>query len=184
MILLMYLKEIGRVPLLTAEEEVEAGKAYGNGRKSQAAAYRVELAACCIYCQKICRPRNAFLDLIQEGNMGLIKAVEKFDYRKGYKLQHLCDLVDKTGYYPGHSRSGQDNQDSCHMVETINRLVRTSRQLLQELGREPTAREIAEEMGMTPEKVRKFRRLPRSLCLWKRLLARKKTATLVTLLRM
>jgi len=96
-----------------------------------------------------------FLDLIQEGNIGLMKAVDKFEYRRGYKFFHLCDLVDSASDYSRNCRSGSNIRIPVHMIETINKLIRTSRLLVQQLGREPTPEEIAVKMELPVDKVRK-----------------------------
>ena len=136
----MYLKEIGKVPLLSAEEEIELAKRMENG--DEAAKKRLaeaNLRLVVSIAKRYVGRGMLFLDLIQEGNLGLIKAVEKFDYRKGYKFSTYA-----TWWIP------------VHMVETINKLIRVSRQLLQELGREPTPEEIAKEMEMSVERVREI----------------------------
>ena len=97
-----------------------------------------------------------FLDLIQEGNLGLIKAVEEVRLQEGLQILYICHMVDSPGYHKSHSRSGQNNPYPVHMVETINKLIRVSRQLLQELGREPSPEEIAKEMSMPVERVREI----------------------------
>ena len=127
----MYLKEIGKVPLLSAEEEIELAKRYvGRGM--------------------------LFLDLIQEGNLGLIKAVEKFDYRKGYKFSTYATWWIRQAITRAIADQARTIRIPVHMVETINKLIRVSRQLLQELGREPTPEEIAKEMDMSVERVREI----------------------------
>ena len=138
----MYLKEIGKVPLLSAEEEIELAKRMENG--DQAAKKRLaeaNLRLVVSIAKRYVGRGMLFLDLIQEGNLGLIKAVEKFDYTKGYKFSTYATWSIRI---------------PVHMVETINKLIRVSRQLLQELGREPTPEEIAEEMNMPVERVREI----------------------------
>ena len=103
-----------------------------------------------------------FLDLIQEGNLGLIKAVREIRLQKRIQIQYVCNLVDPSGDHPCHCRSARTIRIPVHMVETINKLIRVSRQLLQELGREPTPEEIAEEMNMPVERVREILRFLRS----------------------
>ncbi len=138
----MYLKEIGKVPLLNAEEEIELAKKMEMGdqdAKKRLAEANLRLVVS--IAKRYVGRGMLFLDLIQEGNLGLIKAVEKFDYRKGYKFSTYAT---RTIRIP------------VHMVETINKLIRVSRQLLQELGREPTPEEIAEQMNMPVERVREI----------------------------
>lgn len=156
----MYLKEIGRVPLLTAEEEVELAKRMEMGDK-QAKSRLIEanLRLVVSIAKRYVGRGMQFLDLIQEGNMGLIKAVEKFDYRKGYKLSTYATWWIRQAITRSIADQARTIRIPVHMVETINKLVRTSRQLLQELGREPTAEEIAGEMGLTPERVREIQKI-------------------------
>lgn len=156
----MYLKEIGRVPLLTAEEEVELAKRMEMGEKeAKQRLIESNLRLVVSIAKRYVGRGMLFLDLIQEGNMGLIKAVEKFDYRKGYKLSTYATWWIRQAITRAIADQARTIRIPVHMVETINKLVRTSRQLLQELGREPTAEEIAEEMGMTPEKVREIQKI-------------------------
>jgi len=156
----MYLKEIGRVPLLTAEEEIELAKRMEMGDKeAKQRLIESNLRLVVSIAKRYVGRGMLFLDLIQEGNMGLIKAVEKFDYRKGYKLSTYATWWIRQAITRAIADQARTIRIPVHMVETINKLVRTSRQLLQELGREPTAEEIAEEMGLTPERVREIQKI-------------------------
>ncbi|MGI6619877.1 MAG: RNA polymerase sigma factor RpoD [Bacillota bacterium] len=156
----MYLKEIGRVPLLTAEEEVELAKRMEMGDKeAKQRLIESNLRLVVSIAKRYVGRGMLFLDLIQEGNMGLIKAVEKFDYRKGYKLSTYATWWIRQAITRSIADQARTIRIPVHMVETINKLVRTQRQLLQELGREPTAEEIAEEMGLTPERVREIQKI-------------------------
>lgn len=151
----MYLKEIGRVPLLSAEEEIDLAIKIEQGdedakRRLAEANLRLVVSIAKRYVGR----GMLFLDLIQEGNMGLIKAVEKFDYRKGFKFSTYATWWIRQAITRAIADQARTIRIPVHMVETINKLIRVSRQLLQELGREPTPEEIAEEMGLTPEKVR------------------------------
>ena len=153
----MYLKEIGRVSLLTAADEVylakqiEAGSYDAKQRLTEANLRLVVSIA-----KKYIGRGMSFLDLIQEGNMGLIRAVEKFDYHKGYKFSTYATWWIRQAITRAIADQARTIRIPVHMVETINKLVRVSRRLLQELGREPADEEIAEEMGITPEKVREI----------------------------
>ena len=156
----MYLKEIGRVPLLTAEEEVVLAKRMEMGDKeAKQRLIESNLRLVVSIAKRYVGRGMLFLDLIQEGNMGLIKAVEKFDYRKGYKLSTYATWWIRQAITRSIADQARTIRIPVHMVETINKLVRTSRQLLQELGREPTAEEIAGEMGLTPERVREIQKI-------------------------
>ncbi len=156
----MYLKEIGRVALLTAQEEVELAKRMEMGDKeAKQRLIEANLRLVVSIAKRYVGRGMLFLDLIQEGNMGLIKAVEKFDYRKGYKLSTYATWWIRQAITRSIADQARTIRIPVHMVETINKLVRTSRQLLQELGREPTAEEIAEEMGLTPERVREIQKI-------------------------
>ncbi|SKC79471.1 RNA polymerase sigma factor RpoD [Maledivibacter halophilus] len=151
----MYLKEIGKVPLLTAEEEIDLAKRMENGdefakRKLCEANLRLVVSIAKRYVGR----GMLFLDLIQEGNLGLIKAVEKFDWRKGYKFSTYATWWIRQAITRAIADQARTIRIPVHMVETINKLIRVSRQLLQELGREPAPEEIAKEMDMTVEKVR------------------------------
>ena len=151
----MYLKEIGKVPLLSADEEIELAKLMEAGddeaRKRLAEA---NLRLVVSIAKRYVGRGMLFLDLIQEGNLGLIKAVEKFDYRKGYKFSTYATWWIRQAITRAIADQARTIRIPVHMVETINKLIRVSRQLLQELGREPTAEEIAEHMNMPVERVR------------------------------
>ncbi|RBP45514.1 RNA polymerase sigma factor RpoD [Garciella nitratireducens] len=156
----MYLKEIGKVPLLTAEEEIELAKRMEKGdeeasRKLAEANLRLVVSIAKRYVGR----GMLFLDLIQEGNLGLMKAVEKFDYRKGYKFSTYATWWIRQAITRAIADQARTIRIPVHMVETINKLIRVSRQLLQELGREPTPEEIAKEMGISEEKVREIQKI-------------------------
>ena len=156
----MYLKEIGKVPLLTAEEEVELAKRIEKGeieakRKLAEANLRLVVSIAKRYVGR----GMLFLDLIQEGNLGLIKAVEKFDYRKGYKFSTYATWWIRQAITRAIADQARTIRIPVHMVETINKLIRVSRQLLQELGRDPLPEEIAEEMQLPVEKVREIMKI-------------------------
>ena len=153
----MYLKEIGKVPLLSAEEEIELAKRMENGdedAKKRLAEANLRLVVS--IAKRYVGRGMLFLDLIQEGNLGLIKAVEKFDYRKGYKFSTYATWWIRQAITRAIADQARTIRIPVHMVETINKLIRVSRQLLQELGREPTPEEIAEEMNMPVERVREI----------------------------
>ena len=153
----MYLKEIGRVALLKAEQEVHYAKLIEQGddeAKNQLTEANLRLVVS--IAKKYIGRGMSFLDLIQEGNMGLIRAVEKFDYHKGYKFSTYATWWIRQAITRAIADQARTIRIPVHMVETINKLVRVSRRLLQELGREPMDEEIAEEMGITPEKVREI----------------------------
>lgn len=153
----MYLKEIGKVPLLTAEEEVELSKRMEKG--DEAAKQKLceaNLRLVVSIAKKYVGRGMLFLDLIQEGNLGLIKAVDKFDWTKGYKFSTYATWWIRQAITRSIADQARTIRIPVHMVETINKLIRVSRQLLQEKGREPTPEEIGEEMGITPEKVREI----------------------------
>ncbi len=153
----MYLKEIGRVPLLTAEEEVELARRMEMGDKNaKGRLIEANLRLVVSIAKRYVGRGMQFLDLIQEGNMGLIKAVEKFDYRKGYKLSTYATWWIRQAITRAIADQARTIRIPVHMVETINKLIRTSRHLIQELGREPTPEEVADEMGITPDKVREI----------------------------
>ena len=153
----MYLKEIGKVPLLSAEEEIELAKRMENG--DEAAKKRLaeaNLRLVVSIAKRYVGRGMLFLDLIQEGNLGLIKAVEKFDYRKGYKFSTYATWWIRQAITRAIANQARTIRIPVHMVETINKLIRVSRQLLQELGREPTPEEIADKMDMSVERVREI----------------------------
>lgn len=151
----MYLKEIGKIPLLKAEEEVELAKRMEEGdevAKSRLAEANLRLVVS--IAKRYVGRGMLFLDLIQEGNLGLMKAVEKFDYKKGYKFSTYATWWIRQAITRAIADQARTIRIPVHMVETINKLMRVSRQLVQELGRDPTPEEIAKEMNMDVEKVR------------------------------
>jgi len=156
----MYLKEIGRVPLLTAEEEVELARRMEAGDAS--ARHRLEeanLRLVVSIAKRYVGRGMLFLDLIQEGNLGLLKAVEKFDYSKGYKFSTYATWWIRQAITRALADQARTIRIPVHMVETINKLVRVSRSLLQELGRDATAEEIAKEMGLSVVRVREIMKI-------------------------
>jgi RNA polymerase primary sigma factor len=183
----MYLKEIGRVPLLTAEEEVDLAKAVEaglfaaqklatsprlpdrlrreleavelDGRNAKKRLVESNLRLVVSIAKRYVGRGMQFLDLIQEGNLGLIRAVEKFDYTKGYKFSTYATWWIRQAITRAIADQARTIRIPVHMVETINKLVRLQRQLLQQLGREPTPEEIGQEMDMTPERVLEILRL-------------------------
>ncbi|MCF8563348.1 RNA polymerase sigma factor RpoD [Alicyclobacillus tolerans] len=156
----MYLKEIGRVPLLSAQEEIELAKRIEDGdEEAKRRLAEANLRLVVSIAKRYVGRGMLFLDLIQEGNLGLIKAVEKFDYRKGYKFSTYATWWIRQAITRAIADQARTIRIPVHMVETINKLIRISRQLLQELGREPTAEEIATEMDMSPEKVREIQKI-------------------------
>jgi RNA polymerase primary sigma factor len=156
----MYLKEIGRVPLLSAAEEIELAKRIEQGdEEAKQRLTEANLRLVVSIAKRYVGRGMLFLDLIQEGNLGLIKAVEKFDYRKGYKFSTYATWWIRQAITRAIADQARTIRIPVHMVETINKLIRVSRQLLQELGREPTAEEIAAEMDMSPEKVREIQKI-------------------------
>ncbi len=153
----MYLKEIGKVPLLSAEREIELAKRMEEGdeeAKKELAEANLRLVVS--IAKRYVGRGMLFLDLIQEGNLGLIKAVEKFDYHKGYKFSTYATWWIRQAITRAIADQARTIRIPVHMVETINKLIRVSRQLLQELGREPTAEEIAKEMDMPVDRVREI----------------------------
>jgi len=153
----MYLKEIGKVPLLTAEEEIEIAKQLEAGDESaKQKLAEANLRLVVSIAKRYVGRGMLFLDLIQEGNLGLIKAVEKFDYRKGFKFSTYATWWIRQAITRAIADQARTIRIPVHMVETINKLIRVSRQLLQEYGREPTPEEIAKEMGISEAKVREI----------------------------
>ena len=153
----MYLKEIGKVPLLSAEREIELAQRMEEGdeeAKKELAEANLRLVVS--IAKRYVGRGMLFLDLIQEGNLGLIKAVEKFDYHKGYKFSTYATWWIRQAITRAIADQARTIRIPVHMVETINKLIRVSRQLLQELGREPLPEEIAKEMDMTVERVREI----------------------------
>ncbi len=156
----MYLREIGKIPLLTPEEEVELAKRIEAGdleakKKLMAANLRLVVSIA----KKYIGRGMLFLDLIQEGNLGLSRAAEKFDYRKGFKFSTYATWWIRQAITRAIADQARTIRIPVHMVETINKLIRVSRQLVQKLGREPTAEEIAEEMGIDAERVAEIQRI-------------------------
>lgn len=153
----MYLKEIGRVPLLTPEEEIElAERIEKNDEAAKRRLIEANLRLVVSIAKRYIGRGLSFLDLIQEGNLGLIKAVEKFDYRKGFKFSTYATWWIRQAITRAIADQARTIRVPVHMVETINKLGRVNRQLVQELGREPTIEELAEGMGMTPDKIREI----------------------------
>ena len=157
----MYLKEIGKVPLLTADEEIEIAKQLESGTDEEKEEAKRKLAEANLRLVVSIAKRYVgrgmlFLDLIQEGNLGLIKAVEKFDYTKGFKFSTYATWWIRQAITRAIADQARTIRIPVHMVETINKLIRVSRQLLQESGREPTPEEIAKEMGISEAKVREI----------------------------
>ncbi|AFQ58471.1 RNA polymerase major sigma-43 factor (sigma-A) [Bacillus subtilis QB928] len=153
----MYLKEIGRVNLLSAKEEIAYAQKIEEGdEESKRRLAEANLRLVVSIAKRYVGRGMLFLDLIQEGNMGLMKAVEKFDYRKGYKFSTYATWWIRQAITRAIADQARTIRIPVHMVETINKLIRVQRQLLQDLGREPTPEEIAEDMDLTPEKVREI----------------------------
>ena len=156
----MYLKEIGRVPLLTAEDEVALAKRMQAGdEEAQKRLAEANLRLVVSIAKRYVGRGMLFLDLIQEGNLGLIKAVEKFDYTKGYKFSTYATWWIRQAITRAIADQARTIRIPVHMVETINKLIRVSRQLLQQLGREPIPEEIAKEMDITVERVREIMKI-------------------------
>ena len=156
----MYLKEIGRVPLLTADEEIELARRMEAGDES--ARHRLEeanLRLVVSIAKRYVGRGMLFLDLIQEGNLGLLKAVEKFDYSKGYKFSTYATWWIRQAITRAIADQARTIRIPVHMVETINKYIRISRQLLQGLGRDPTAEEVAKEMGLSTLRVREIMKI-------------------------
>ncbi|MNO36249.1 RNA polymerase sigma factor SigA [compost metagenome] len=156
----MYLKEIGRVPLLSADEEIQLAQRIENGdEEAKRRLAEANLRLVVSIARRYVGRGMVFLDLIQEGNMGLIKAVEKFDYSKGFKFSTYATWWIRQAITRAIADQARTIRIPVHMVETINKLIRVSRQLLQEIGREPTPEEIAKEMDLTPDKVREIMKI-------------------------
>ena len=156
----MYFKEIGKVPLLTAEEERELAIRIEQGdEEAKKKLCESNLRLVVSIARRYLNRGLSFLDLIQEGNLGLIKAVEKFDYTKGYKFSTYATWWIRQAITRSIADQARTIRIPVHMVETINKLIRVSRQLLQEYGREPTSEEIAREMGISVEKVREIKKI-------------------------
>ena len=156
----MYLKEIGRVDLLSAEEEIELAKRIEQGdEEAKRRLAEANLRLVVSIAKRYVGRGMLFLDLIQEGNMGLIKAVEKFDYRKGYKFSTYATWWIRQAITRAIADQARTIRIPVHMVETINKLIRVQRQMLQDLGREPTPEEIGKEMGLPAEKVREIQKI-------------------------
>ena len=156
----MYLKEIGKVPLLTADEEIELAKRMEKGdEEAKKRLCEANLRLVVSIAKRYVGRGMLFLDLIQEGNLGLIKAVDKFDYTKGYKFSTYATWWIRQAITRSIAYQARTIRIPVHMVETINKLIRVSRQLLQTYGREPTPEEIAQEMGLSVDKVREIQKI-------------------------
>ena len=156
----MYLKEIGKVPLLTADEEIELAKRMEAGDEyAKMKLCEANLRLVVSIAKRYVGRGMLFLDLIQEGNLGLIIAVDKFDYRKGYKFSTYATWWIRQAITRSIADQARTIRIPVHMVETINKLIRVSRQLLQTYGREPSPEEIAKEMGITVDKVREIQKI-------------------------
>lgn len=156
----MYLKEIGKVNLLTAEEELDLAKRMSEGdEEAKKRLAEANLRLVVSIAKRYVGRGMMFLDLIQEGNLGLIKAVDKFDYTKGYKFSTYATWWIRQAITRAIADQARTIRIPVHMVETINKLVRVSRQLVQELGREPTHEELARELNMSVEKVREISKI-------------------------
>lgn len=156
----MYLKEIGKVPLLSADEEIELAKRMEQGdEEAKRRLCEANLRLVVSIAKRYVGRGMLFLDLIQEGNLGLIKAVDKFDYTKGYKFSTYATWWIRQAITRSIADQARTIRIPVHMVETINRLIRVSRQLLQTYGREPSPEEIAEEMNISVEKVREIQKI-------------------------
>lgn len=181
----MYLKEIGKVPLLSAEEEITLAQRMEEGDESaKKRLAEANLRLVVSIAKRYVGRGMLFLDLIQEGNLGLIKAVEKFDYRKGYKFSTYATWWIRQAITRAIADQARTIRIPVHMVETINKLIRVSRQLLQELGREPHPEEIAEEMNMSVERVREILKISQEPVSLKHQSVRKRTAIWAILFRM
>ena len=158
----MYLKEIGNVPLLTSEQEVDLARRVEEGDpEAKKALTEANLRLVVSIAKKYVGRGMPFLDLIQEGNMGLMKAVDKFDYTKGYKFSTYATWLIRQAITRGIADTGRTIRVPVHMVETINKTLRMTRQLLQELGREPTPEEVADKLGVPASRVREVLKISR-----------------------
>ncbi len=156
----MYLKEIGKVPLLSADEEIELAQRMEKGdEEAKKKLCEANLRLVVSIAKRYVGRGMLFLDLIQEGNLGLIKAVDKFDYRKGYKFSTYATWWIRQAITRSIADQARTIRIPVHMVETINKLIRVSRQLLQTYGREPSPEEIAKEMGISVDKVREIQKI-------------------------
>ena len=156
----MYLKEIGKIPLLSTDEEIELAKRMENGdEEARKRLAEANLRLVVSIAKRYVGRGMQFLDLIQEGNLGLIKAVEKFDYRKGYKFSTYATWWIRQAITRAMADQARTIRIPVHMVETINRLIRASRQMVQELGREPTPEELARKLDMPVERVREIKKI-------------------------
>ncbi len=156
----MYLREIGKIPLLTPEEEVELAKRVEAGdEEAKKKLIEANLRLVVSIAKKYIGRGMLFLDLIQEGNLGLIRAVEKFDYRKGYKFSTYATWWIRQAITRAIADQARTIRIPVHMVETINKIIRVSRQLAQKLGREPTPEDVAKEIGIPVEKIEEIRRI-------------------------
>ncbi|MBQ9710014.1 MAG: RNA polymerase sigma factor RpoD [Clostridia bacterium] len=156
----MYLKDIGKVPLLSADDEVELAKKMADGDEyAKKLLSEANLRLVVSIAKRYVGRGMQFLDLIQEGNLGLMKAVDKFDYQKGFKFSTYATWWIRQAITRAIADQARTIRIPVHMVETINKVVRVSRQLLQELGREPTAKEIADIMGLTEDRVMEIQRI-------------------------
>ena len=156
----MYLREIGKIPLLTPEEEIELAKRIEEGdEEAKRKLIEANLRLVVSIAKKYIGRGLSFLDLIQEGNLGLIRAVEKFDYRKGFKFSTYATWWIRQAITRAIADQARTIRIPVHMVETINKLIRVSRQLVQQLGREPATEEIAQALGLPPEKVEDIQRI-------------------------
>lgn len=181
----MYLKEMGKYPLMTAEQEVECAKRIEAGdmsAKDELAEANLRLVVS--IAKKYVGRGMSFLDLIQEGNIGLMKAVERFDYRKGYKFSTYATWWIKQAITRAIADQARTIRIPVHMVDTINKVMRAQRDLLNELGREPEPEEVAKELNLTVEKVNEVMKLAQERCLWKHRLGKKRIVIWEILYRM
>ena len=156
----MYLKEIGRIPLLTREQEIDLARRYEEGNQSaKAHLITANLRLVVSIAKKYIGRGMSFLDLIQEGNKGLIRAVEKYDWKRGYKFSTYATWWIRQAITRAIADQARTIRIPVHMVETINKLVRTQRRLMQDMGREPTPEEVAKEMDLEPDKVREIMKI-------------------------